>query len=745
MSNEETLRARFNEKRHPFSAWVVAPIPGSTTSFSTSWLLMVKTPAPTDDKEFPSLTDRFTIDMVDTVQHDGDTFSLINLAATRVPNPYEDDERVLPGVKKCAAFKVDVSRSWKKDDGTDIEVNLMATFRVATSIDDVSSLDLSQASRGIVIQWDTSSATFDAELAALRYLVEEKRTESRGPSRKSVMAFKMIQDFHGSEKSFFDLHTVFPQLVNPTHPSHRVPSGLQEKFRAFDADHLAAYYGLRKIPNGLYFVNGCPGAGKTEWNMVVAALIQCNKRRNMKRKHSPILFLVDINKTVDDAADRYFKLCKAVGLKLRIIRMHGWPYEMRNSQKLHIVDNSEDQADFTKSFLMTMNLIGLLRNPDKAPTLDEAAWDYFESHKGNERFAPLAEILGRMRSGEVLTNADWKVLRKRVSLLYRVVLAQADFIATTPVATYGSFPKFFKPDVIFMDEAPHARELTTLIPIAYFTPIAWIFSGDVKQTQPFVKGGDARDMTRKGLKANPFAQQLRFSTMARAATVGALNAQLLVNKRAYANLHRLPSLMFYDGQMSSGHEARYPPSASYLKGYLERLGNVEDLAENRVIVQLHASCEQTQRSSFWNPVHHRWILEQAEALLRDDQFVSITEPDTPGTIMIQTPYSTAVRQYDTQVKQWPERWRNRVQVLTVDKAQGNQADVVLLDMVRTTKVGFMDSPHRLNVAITRARQAEIVVMHPMMTFRLFRGQPVPTQYTSQLWGDAATNGRLFEL
>jgi len=44
-----------------------------------------------------------------------------------------------------------------------------------------------------------------------------------------------------------------------------------------------------------------------------------------------------------------------------------------------------------------------------------------------------------------------------------------------------------------------------------------------------------------------------------------------------------------------------------------------------------------------------------------------------------------------------------VKLHTVDKFQGHEADVVFLSMVQTNRVGFMDNPNRLNVAITRAK------------------------------------------
>jgi superfamily I DNA and/or RNA helicase len=49
-----------------------------------------------------------------------------------------------------------------------------------------------------------------------------------------------------------------------------------------------------------------------------------------------------------------------------------------------------------------------------------------------------------------------------------------------------------------------------------------------------------------------------------------------------------------------------------------------------------------------------------------------------------------------------------VVVGTVDRFQGREADLVLLSMRNTKQIGFLDSPNRLNVAMTRARQQLVV-------------------------------------
>ena len=45
----------------------------------------------------------------------------------------------------------------------------------------------------------------------------------------------------------------------------------------------------------------------------------------------------------------------------------------------------------------------------------------------------------------------------------------------------------------------------------------------------------------------------------------------------------------------------------------------------------------------------------------------------------------------------------------VDRFQGHEADIVFLSLVRNSGVGFLDTPNRLNVALTRARYQLLIV------------------------------------
>ncbi len=65
---------------------------------------------------------------------------------------------------------------------------------------------------------------------------------------------------------------------------------------------------------------------------------------------------------------------------------------------------------------------------------------------------------------------------------------------------------------------------------------------------------------------------------------------------------------------------------------------------------------------------------------------------------------------------WTKSRSAHVSLCTVDRFQGHEADVVFLSFVMDNRVGFLDSPHRLNVALTRARY-QLVLIGNLNNFR----------------------------
>lgn len=74
-----------------------------------------------------------------------------------------------------------------------------------------------------------------------------------------------------------------------------------------------------------------------------------------------------------------------------------------------------------------------------------------------------------------------------------------------------------------------------------------------------------------------------------------------------------------------------------------------------------------------------------------------------------------------------------IKLSTVDRFQGDEKDIIFLSMVRTDRDGFLDSPYRLNVAITRARY-QLVVIGKRSYFKDQSKTPLLKKFATQNYG-----------
>lgn len=94
------------------------------------------------------------------------------------------------------------------------------------------------------------------------------------------------------------------------------------------------------------------------------------------------------------------------------------------------------------------------------------------------------------------------------------------------------------------------------------------------------------------------------------------------------------------------------------------------------------------------------------------------EESRPWEVAVLSFYRGQERVLRNQLRKWTNRWNGfryfkkekylNIQLCTVDGFQGQEADLVLLSFANNHKTSFLESPNRLNVAITRARYQLII-------------------------------------
>jgi len=565
----------------------------------------------------------------------------------------------------------------------------------------------------VCLHFRVSNATSQAELMAIYKLMR-----GEGITSRQVAALNYIVKFD-EPATTVNLFEKFPHMEHPHSNSQKIPPYILAKYDRLNEHQKCAYAGLLgKLPCGIGILPGGPGGGKTHFAMTTVGLLQSGT-------NAKVLYLLDINKPLEDTLRKYLAMWKAAGVKKTAIRVKNFGAELKNSNRFEEIreaskaaagiddlGDAEPVTDFSKQFMRYFQNPSSRPKDDsinsECPSLDEAAWLEYEARpKTYERLkAALQES-----SGDPM---DTGMLRFLIFFLYRSVLRQADFIATTPCVASGRFSTMFHPDMVVLDEAAHARELTSLIPIAFFKNCVWLFIGDFRQTLPFVKHQ----------QMNNRAPQLMVSTMERAHNAGVIHHQLLINHRAFGNLHRLASRMIYNNQMVSGipEDQRFPETLETVRDFFQKVMRGDQCVVPRLIVQIESSIRPKKNGTSWASVAHtRWTVSRVMELLANPKFVNVDDPTKPGTILLLSPYKASVEKYKEAIEVM-ERimptagWKKRVESRTWDVSQGHEADVVGIDYVRDRPTPFMDGQHRFNVGLTRARQGEWHILPRRMVY-----------------------------
>ena len=110
--------------------------------------------------------------------------------------------------------------------------------------------------------------------------------------------------------------------------------------------------------------------------------------------------------------------------------------------------------------------------------------------------------------------------------------------------------------------------------------------------------------------------------------------------------------------------------------------------------------------------------KEADRIIREVKKFCDWAEDRPYEVAILTFYKGKEALLRKKLKGFPDQQNKfthfsyrkcSIRLATVDFFQGQEADIVFLSMVNTFRDGFLDTPNRLNVAVTRARHQMVII------------------------------------
>lgn len=586
---------------------------------------------------------------------------------------------------------------------------------------------------------DISDTTMRVELNALETAV------GAPPDSRVGDAFSYIRTFENKGPRF-NVFRALPSLKSPDGPDSNIPENLKALFRSLDDDQKYAYETiLSDLPCRVGIFPGGPGSGKTELMLIITALALSKRAPHSgvdpasspetKSTGGPILLILEANRPANVAATRVVEYFKMLGrTDLKIIRAYNYNYEGFRSTRRYLKVDEDNEAssgfNFDKCFPTHLSdHIPQVRQGGRgdcaALTLKEAAQQYLAEHP--EEF-PLLSALLDSDPDDIGTDLNPKTgpHQEEWYALFSAVLTRTDLVITTPVgaAKIAKHARHaFRPRLVIFDDAACARELSTLVAIAHFPSAeAWLFTGTCEMRKPHVGSFGNPKLW------NPCADQLRHSMMERCCHAVPDMHRLSLNHQAYGNLHHLLSDLFWGGEIQSAFldSERFPASTMHLLEYCRSLASNPSLSVPRVLVHVRGSKpSHPDQTSKFNHVHRNWVVQRVIRHLVQDRHFRSTD-NKPGSIIIATPYRAQFTNYRKDINRLMQeldiehrtaggfgKGLHRevlVEARTADTVQGHSADVVVYDLVSSQATSHILDPNRTCVALSRSKQAEIIVM-----------------------------------
>ncbi|KAI0354940.1 hypothetical protein OH77DRAFT_1542922 [Trametes cingulata] len=512
------------------------------------------------------------------------------------------------------------------------------------------------------------------------------------------------------------LHTELPR------PSKVDPREVERVMNAYKVNEPQANAILKSLSTeGFALIQGPPGTGKTS---TICGLVQLYLSRRPKtsavihpgrpaEREIPkkILLCAPSNAAIDEIAFRLKEGVSGAGHRAehpKVVRI-GAPKSMnlsvRDVSMEYIIDQKLNaNPELQKSKEAGTELARVRSELEAVKRQRQQKLEEMATIQDNTaRTLELEEEMKRLnRQKAMLTHqldkvkdkqkSDYRTLDATRRRFRNEVLQEADVICSTLSASAYEYLEPFDFELVIIDEAAQAIELSSLIPMKYRCRTC-IMVGDPQQLPPTVKSQEA---CRLGYDQSLFVRLQRSQPDA----VHLLSIQY----RMHPDISQLPSNLFYNGRLRDG-----PDMAEKTK----RVWHTHPKFGTYRFFNVPAGLEESSGAghSLVNRAEAQVAVALYNRLVRE--YSSANLDFKVGVISMYRGQILELRRAFTQ--RFGEEVLSMVDFNTVDGFQGQEKDIIILSCVRAgpglQTVGFLRDVRRMNVALTRAKASLFVLGH----------------------------------
>ncbi len=273
------------------------------------------------------------------------------------------------------------------------------------------------------------------------------------------------------------------------------------------------------------------------------------------------------------------------------------------------------------------------------------------------------------------------------------ILSGADVVAATLVGSSNGLIKGMKFSTVFIDEAAQALEPACWIALLRANRV--VMAGDHFQLPPTIKSIEAAN---DGLSETLFAKSIE----RKKAQGQPVDQMLRTQYRMHEQIMRFSAQYFYDDKLEADESVKHrklheeiPPVT-----FIDTAG-----------CGFTEATEKESRSTF-NAEEGTLLLKHLNGLVEQLGIEKVQEENI--TFGIITPYKAQVRFLTEHYLPYEglKAIAKQITIDTVDAFQGRERDVVYISLVRSNdsgEIGFLKDTRRMNVAMTRAKMALVMM------------------------------------